>query len=175
MASNPRTLTLSSISSRDSLSYTGSKTPMGILRGDALPVCADAATADGAFRVPPALAAFAAPGNVAASRLPPPAARNSLRSIPDVFPSLVIPTLLDSTNKHPDQLSISRASGKPGGIIRCFSRRCARTFSEALEFRAEARKSGPLKHVPMDSCGFGWPAQTFRWPDRYSEGQTRSQ
>src|ERR1700740_726399 len=85
MASRPSALTLSSISSSDSLSYTGSKTPMGILRNELPEACAEDVTAELDSTLDPSetFAPFATLGNVAASRPVPVAARNSLRSMRD--------------------------------------------------------------------------------------------
>src|ERR1700692_544922 len=96
MASRPRALTLSSMVSRESLSYTASKTPMGILRRE------DVSEADLAAvfaALPTALLTFfslmkpAAPataGAAAARRPPPVAARKCLRCMPEVTRELSI-------------------------------------------------------------------------------------
>src|SRR5260370_4914779 len=85
MASRPSALTLSSISSSDSLSYTGSKRPMGILRNELPEVCAEEAMVelDTAPERSEKFAPCATLGNDAASRPVPVTARNSLRSMRD--------------------------------------------------------------------------------------------
>src|SRR5260370_5223794 len=85
MASRPSALTLSSISSSDSLSYTGSKTPMRILRNELPEVCAEEAMVelDTAPERSEKFAPCATLGNDAASRPVPVTARNSLRSMRD--------------------------------------------------------------------------------------------
>src|SRR6266404_1402689 len=84
-ASRPSALTLSNISSSDSLSYTGSKTPMGILRNELPEACAEDVTAELDSTLAPSekFAPCATLGNDAASRPVPVAARNSLRSMRD--------------------------------------------------------------------------------------------
>src|SRR5436305_1159217 len=92
MASRPSALTRSSISSRERLSYTGSKTPMGILRIEAILACAepDSGALPGVFADVPDFEADAVVGKLAANRLPPPAARNALRSNAHDLPLLFI-------------------------------------------------------------------------------------
>src|SRR5262249_16944597 len=95
IASSPSPLTLSSISSRDSFSYTGSKTPIGIFRRPALPACTRLDSAWLGMLV--VSAGFAPPGIAAASRPPPVAAPNSLRWIPEDWRLLFIRFFLGIT------------------------------------------------------------------------------
>src|ERR1700747_809998 len=80
MASRPRAVTLSSMASRARCSYTGSKTPMGILRWLPAGLGPGAEAVRGS--VAPAIREF--PGTAAASR-PPGGARNCLRSIEELM------------------------------------------------------------------------------------------
>src|ERR1700674_872600 len=111
IASSPSALTRSSISSSDNLSYTGSKTPMGIFRSEPLAVCAEDAAAepDAAPTGPEKLAPFATLGIDAASRPVPVVARNSLRSMLDDLRGFFM--------RSPQRW---RCYFSPGGIIRRF-------------------------------------------------------
>src|SRR6266852_2254755 len=111
MASSPSALTRSSISSSDNLSYTGSKTPIGIFRSEPLEACAEDAAAElgAASARPEKLSVCATVGIDAASRPVPVAARNSLRSILGDLRGLFM---------HSPQRW--RYCFSPGGIIRRF-------------------------------------------------------
>src|ERR1700732_4182161 len=95
MASRPRALTLSSMASMESFLYTGSKTPMGILRlGDVsgeteADLAALLALDSAVFPVTKAAASLAA-GTAAARRHTPVAARKCRRSMPEATRELFI-------------------------------------------------------------------------------------
>src|ERR1700676_2175127 len=90
MASRPRALTLSSMASMERALYTGSKTPMGILRIDDVSGEADLGARSAAgFPVRTPAAALVA-GTAAARRPPPVAARKWRRSMPEVTRELFI-------------------------------------------------------------------------------------
>src|ERR1700704_2888791 len=93
MASRPRALTLSSMASSESLSYTASKTPMGILRMEDVSGDADLAALLAVFpTVFPVTKPAASPaeGTAAARRPLPVAARKCLRSMPALTRELFI-------------------------------------------------------------------------------------
>src|SRR6202140_5027620 len=89
MASRPRALTLSSMASMERFLYTGSKTPMGILRLEDVSGAGLAAFLALVFPVTKP-AASAAAGTAAARRPPPVAARKCRRSMPEVTRELFI-------------------------------------------------------------------------------------
>src|ERR1700730_5459570 len=93
MASRPRALTLSSMASSESLSYTASKTPMGILCMEEVSGDADLAALLAVFpTVFPVTKPAASPaeGTAAARRPLPVAARKCLRSMPALTRELFI-------------------------------------------------------------------------------------
>src|SRR5271170_1821126 len=148
MASKPSPLTTSSISSSDNLSYTGSKTPIGILRSDPAAAWPRAASLpargfDGAPNPSPMGAAFAPAGTAAASRLAPVAVRNCLRSMDEFLgrPFMQFTSVMATAFQ---KLDLAR------GIIRCFPCRAEPCLSAVLLARAQSVQGGD---------GSGWNQQ----------------